>query len=160
MLLCVHVTKVLFLVLAGNSALTMVFYWSYTTRSYSSQPFLCALGVINAVRVTNVSSQKHITYISARPDQQPVKGLFTEACLLENFAVYLLLPLFPSFFPFLPSSLFPQQIKTVCEAVLKLINLGNSVSDVCVYIWQSCAEIKDYSVVYFGRIATFKPLYH
>ena len=30
MLLCVHVTSVLFLVLAGNSALTMDFYWSYT----------------------------------------------------------------------------------------------------------------------------------
>ena len=38
MLLCVHVTRVLFLVLAGNSALTMGFYWSYT-----SHPFLCAL---------------------------------------------------------------------------------------------------------------------
>ena len=30
MLLCMHVTSVLFLVLAGNSALTMGFYWSYT----------------------------------------------------------------------------------------------------------------------------------
>ena len=30
MLLCVHVTRVLFLVLAGNSALTMGFYWSHT----------------------------------------------------------------------------------------------------------------------------------
>ena len=30
MLLCVHVTSVLFLVLAGNSALTIGFYWSYT----------------------------------------------------------------------------------------------------------------------------------
>ena len=30
MLLLVHVTRVLFLVLAGNSALTMGFYWSYT----------------------------------------------------------------------------------------------------------------------------------
>ena len=29
MLLCVHVTRVLFLVLVGNSALTMGFYWSY-----------------------------------------------------------------------------------------------------------------------------------
>jgi len=30
MLLCVHVTSILFLVLAGNFALTMGFYWSYT----------------------------------------------------------------------------------------------------------------------------------
>ena len=30
MLLCMHVTRVLFLVLAGNFALTMGFYWSYT----------------------------------------------------------------------------------------------------------------------------------
>ena len=30
MLLSVHVTRVLFLVLAGNFALTMGFYWSYT----------------------------------------------------------------------------------------------------------------------------------
>ena len=40
MLLCVHVTSVLFLVLAGNSALTIGFYWSYTlvtlvARSYA-----------------------------------------------------------------------------------------------------------------------------
>ena len=42
MLLCVHVTRVLFLVLAGNSALTMGFY--------SSRPFLCALGTIYAFR--------------------------------------------------------------------------------------------------------------
>ena len=42
MLLCVHVTSVLFLVLAGNSAL-LRFY--VVTRSYSSCPFLCALGV-------------------------------------------------------------------------------------------------------------------
>ena len=32
MLLCVHVTRVLFLVLAGNFALTMGFYWSYTLK--------------------------------------------------------------------------------------------------------------------------------
>ena len=30
MLLSVHMTSVLFLVLAGNFALTMGFYWSYT----------------------------------------------------------------------------------------------------------------------------------
>ena len=30
MLLCMHLTSVLFLVLAGNSTLTMGFYWSYT----------------------------------------------------------------------------------------------------------------------------------
>ena len=41
MLLSVHLTRVLFLVLAGNSALTMAFYWSYTlalplvARSYA-----------------------------------------------------------------------------------------------------------------------------
>ena len=36
MLLCVHMTRVLFLVLVGNSALTMGFYWSYTLyRSYA-----------------------------------------------------------------------------------------------------------------------------
>ena len=41
MLLCVHVTGVLFLVLAGNSALTMGFYWSMlhaltlVSRSYA-----------------------------------------------------------------------------------------------------------------------------
>ena len=39
MLLSVHVTRVLFLVLVGNSALTME-----VTRSYSSHLFLCALG--------------------------------------------------------------------------------------------------------------------
>ena len=44
MLLRVHVTSVLFLVLAGNSALTTGFYWSYT-HSYSSRLFLCALEV-------------------------------------------------------------------------------------------------------------------
>ena len=44
MLLCMHVTRVLFLVLAGNSALTMGFYWIWITHSYSSGPFLCALG--------------------------------------------------------------------------------------------------------------------
>ena len=43
MLLCVHVTSVLFLVLAGNSTL-LRFY--VVTRSYSSCPFLCALGVV------------------------------------------------------------------------------------------------------------------
>ena len=32
--------QVLFLVLAGNFALTIGFYWSYTF--YSSHPFLCA----------------------------------------------------------------------------------------------------------------------
>jgi len=44
MLLCVHVTRVLFLVLAGNSALTL---WASigVTRSYSSHPFLCALDI-------------------------------------------------------------------------------------------------------------------
>ena len=41
MLLCVHVTRVLFLVLAGNSALTMASIG--VTRSYSSCLFLCAL---------------------------------------------------------------------------------------------------------------------
>ena len=30
MLLCVHMTRVLFLVLVGNSTPTMGFYWSYT----------------------------------------------------------------------------------------------------------------------------------
>jgi len=44
-LLCMHVTNVLFLVLAGNSALTMGFYWSYTlllyiARSYALLPEL------------------------------------------------------------------------------------------------------------------------
>ena len=38
MLLSVHVTRVLFLELVGNFALTMG-----VTRSYSSRPFLCAL---------------------------------------------------------------------------------------------------------------------
>ena len=28
------------------------------------------------------------------------------------------------------------------------------------YMWQSCVEIKDYSVVYYNRIATFEPPYH
>ena len=42
MLLCMHVTRVLFLVLAGNSALTMG-----VTRSYSSRPFLCALALVD-----------------------------------------------------------------------------------------------------------------
>ena len=43
MLLCVHVTRVLFLVLAGNSTLT----WASigVTHSYSSRPFLCTLDV-------------------------------------------------------------------------------------------------------------------
>ena len=30
MLLCMHVTSVLFIVLVGNFTLTMGFYWSYT----------------------------------------------------------------------------------------------------------------------------------
>ena len=34
MLLCVHMTSVLFLVLAGNFTLTMGFYWSYTLLLY------------------------------------------------------------------------------------------------------------------------------
>ena len=42
MLLCVHVTRVLFLVLVGNFALRL---WASirVTHSYSSYPFLCAL---------------------------------------------------------------------------------------------------------------------
>ena len=42
MLLCVHVTRVLFLVLAGNFTLTMGFYWNYTLL-LSSRLFLCTL---------------------------------------------------------------------------------------------------------------------
>ena len=47
MLLCVHVTRVLFLVLAGNFALI----WASTgvTRSYFSCPFLCALGCTHSL---------------------------------------------------------------------------------------------------------------
>ena len=63
-LLCVHVTSVLFLVLAGNSTLTMgFFYWSYT-RSYSSRPFLCAL-----VDVTQVTHCAGCISASTRPHQ-------------------------------------------------------------------------------------------
>ena len=35
LLLCVHMTRVLFLVLAGNYALTMGFYWSYLLLLWS-----------------------------------------------------------------------------------------------------------------------------
>ena len=52
-----HVTSVLFLALAGNSALTMGFYWSYITRSYSSRPFLCGLdiGYEHSANITQAS---------------------------------------------------------------------------------------------------------
>ena len=46
MSLCMHVTRVLFLVLPGNFALNMGFYWSYT-----SHPFLCALAFSKSTQV-------------------------------------------------------------------------------------------------------------
>ena len=53
------------------------------------------------------------------------------ACLFESLTLCLLLSLFPSLPLFFPSLLI-QQIKTLCEAILKLINLGHSVSDACI----------------------------
>ena len=44
MLLSVHVTSVLFLAQFSNFALTMVWASIGVTLSYSSRPFLCALG--------------------------------------------------------------------------------------------------------------------
>ena len=55
MLLCVHMTRVLFLVLVGNSTLTM--------GSYSSRPFLCAL---DRLYVSIVCSERTGGYDSDR----------------------------------------------------------------------------------------------
>ena len=64
MLLSVHVTSVLFLVLAGNSVLTMGFYWSYTLLP--SRPFLCALDTNNAMKELRKAwgSRQYWIYIS------------------------------------------------------------------------------------------------
>ena len=51
MLLSVHVTSVLFLVLAGNFALTMGSIG--VTRSYSSRPFLHALDIVQRKQSLN-----------------------------------------------------------------------------------------------------------
>ena len=59
MLLCVHMTRVLFLVLVGNFALTMASIGA--TCSYSSRPFLCALGLLLSIQCS-YNSQGQMPY--------------------------------------------------------------------------------------------------
>ena len=55
MLLSMHVTRVPFLVLAGNSALTMGFIWSYTLTLVARSYIYALLLVANVVTVIRMA---------------------------------------------------------------------------------------------------------
>ena len=84
MLLSVHMTKVLFIVLAGNSVLTMG-----VTCSYSSRPFLCALDNRDSSQwrwfpVFQYIAQQALIMSNDYYDDPLLKKLFVLLCMPQN----------------------------------------------------------------------------